>query len=160
MTSRPLDILLAHNDWATRRLLDRCATLSEADFHRRFDIGPGSLHDTLTHTVACIVGWCALIEGDPWPEPAGTRTPTQIAGDLTAATATARRLADGPLERGFEVGDPPTTYTVGATLTHCLNHGTHHRAQCLNLLRRLGETEPLDLGIDAWQRQTQQPHKP
>ena len=52
--SDPLQILLSHDRWATAQLLDACGKLSADQFHRRFDIGPGSLHDTLTHIVGAM----------------------------------------------------------------------------------------------------------
>ena len=30
------------------------------------------------------------------------------------------------------------SFTRGAVLTHVATHGMHHRAQCLNMLRKLG----------------------
>jgi uncharacterized damage-inducible protein DinB len=43
--SDPLQILLAHDRWATEQVLDACGRLTEEQFQRRFDIGPGSLHE-------------------------------------------------------------------------------------------------------------------
>lgn len=92
--SDTLDISLAHNAWATNELLRVCEKLDDAQWHRRFDMGPGSLHDTLTHI-------------------------------------------------------------VGAMLVHVTTHGMHHRAQCLNMLRRLelpGVSDALpDLDVLEWQ---------
>jgi len=45
-----LQILLSHDRWATAQLLGACGGLTADQFYRRFDIGPGSLHDTLTHS--------------------------------------------------------------------------------------------------------------
>ena len=52
--SNPLEILLTHDRWATDQILSACSALTEEQFHRRFDIGPGSLHDTITHIVAAM----------------------------------------------------------------------------------------------------------
>src|SRR5437870_572714 len=61
--SDPLDILLAHDRWATRRMLDACGTLTPEQFHRRFEMGPGSLHDTVTHMLAAMRVWADLLAG-------------------------------------------------------------------------------------------------
>lgn len=53
-TSNPTDILLAHDVWATRKIIDACAKLSDAQFHQRFETGPGSLHDTLMHMITVL----------------------------------------------------------------------------------------------------------
>ena len=42
-TSDPIEILLAHNQWATRQILEACAKLTPQQFHQRFEMGPGSL---------------------------------------------------------------------------------------------------------------------
>jgi uncharacterized damage-inducible protein DinB len=43
MRSDPMEILLTHNRWATKNLLDACAALPGEQFHKSFDMGPGSL---------------------------------------------------------------------------------------------------------------------
>jgi uncharacterized damage-inducible protein DinB len=60
-TSDPLDILLAHDRWATRNILDACSKLSDEQFHQRFEMGPGSLHDTITHVLAAMRLWGDLL---------------------------------------------------------------------------------------------------
>ena len=63
-----LQVLLSHDRWATAQLLDACAKLTEEQFHRRFDIGPGSLHDTLTHVVGAMRAWTETLAGaEPRP---------------------------------------------------------------------------------------------
>ena len=66
--SDPLQILLAHDRWATAQILDVCGKLSDEQFHRRFDIGPGSLHDTLTHVLGAMRAWTETLAGaEPRP---------------------------------------------------------------------------------------------
>src|SRR5438477_1474476 len=62
-SSNPLDILLAHDLWATRQILDACAKLTPEQFRRRFELGPGSLHDTVTHMLAAMRVWADLLAG-------------------------------------------------------------------------------------------------
>jgi uncharacterized damage-inducible protein DinB len=62
-SSDPFDILLGHNHWAINALLQACKPLSESDFHKRFNIGPGTLHDTLSHTIGAIFRWSDRIDG-------------------------------------------------------------------------------------------------
>src|SRR4051812_23472 len=56
-SSDALDILLAHNLWATRELLNLCVPLTPEEFHRRFQIGLGSLHENTTHIVSTMRRW-------------------------------------------------------------------------------------------------------
>ena len=47
-----LDTLFAYDRWATRTILEACAELTQEEFERPLDIGPGSLERTLTHLVS------------------------------------------------------------------------------------------------------------
>jgi uncharacterized damage-inducible protein DinB len=156
--SDPLQILLTHDHWATARVLDACAGLTDDAFQRRFDMGPGSLHDTLTHILGAMRTWTDTLAGvEPRPrlEADGQRrTPAQLrhlldescrelsiqAGRRPLSEIVVRRLRDG---RTIEM-------TRGAVLTHVTTHGMHHRAQCLNMLRQLGVTPLPLLGVAEW----------
>ncbi|HEX4053382.1 MAG TPA: DinB family protein [Tepidisphaeraceae bacterium] len=142
-TSNPLDILLAHDRWATGQILAACAKLTPEQFHQRFEMGPGSLHDTTTHILGAMRFWGDLLAArEQRPRLEGTKqTPDElltlldeIATDL-AATARAHSL-DQTVSR---VRDGKTyIYTRAGVLTHVATHAMHHRAQCLNMLRHLG----------------------
>ena len=58
-----LQILLSHDRWATAQMLDTCGKLTDDQFHRRFEMGAGSLHDTLTHVVAAMRAWTETLAG-------------------------------------------------------------------------------------------------
>jgi predicted O-methyltransferase YrrM/uncharacterized damage-inducible protein DinB/catechol 2,3-dioxygenase-like lactoylglutathione lyase family enzyme len=162
----PLDLMLAHNAWATDEVLRACEPLSDAQWHRRFDIGPGSLHDAMTHIVGAMLRWAERIDGPPRTlapsiedgtarRPAELRTLLQqAAADLAASAAQARRRGFGT-HVDVTLGDTPYRFTLGAMLVHAATHGMHHRAQCLNMLRRLavpGISDQLpDLDALEWQ---------
>jgi predicted O-methyltransferase YrrM/uncharacterized damage-inducible protein DinB/catechol 2,3-dioxygenase-like lactoylglutathione lyase family enzyme len=162
----PLDLLLGHDAWGTGEVLRACAGLSEEQWHRRFDIGPGSLHDTLTHIVGAMLRWADRIDGPPRAlrptiENGTRRTPAEIrtlldgaAADLAASTARARQRGLGT-QVDITLGGTPYRFTLGAMLVHVTTHGMHHRAQCLNMLRRLavpGVSDQLpDLDALEWQ---------
>jgi len=142
-TSNPLDILLSHDKWATQQILQACLSLSEEQFRRRFDIGPGSLHDTTSHILGAMRRWGDLLAGrEQRPRLEETRrTPTEllalldeIASDFAAS---AKRHPVEEIVSGVRDGK---TYTRprGVIITHVATHGMHHRAQCLNMLRQLG----------------------
>lgn len=148
MRSDPVEILLTHNRWATRNVLDACAALPAAQFHQAFDMGPGSLHNTVTHMLGAMRGWGDMLAGREQRqrlEEGGKRTPRQlmelldeIADDLEASANA--HPADEQVSGSR--GGRTFTFTRGGVLTHVTTHGMHHRAQCLNMLRRLG-VEPL-----------------
>ncbi len=154
-TSDPLDILLAHDRWATGQILAACAKLTPEQFHQRFEMGPGSLHDTTTHILGAMRFWVDLLAGrEQRPRLEGTKqTPAElltlldeIAADL-AATARAHPL-DQTVSR---TRDGKTfIYTRAGVLTHVTTHGMHHRAQCLNMLRHLGVKRLPPSSVTEW----------
>jgi uncharacterized damage-inducible protein DinB len=152
-TSDPLTILLAHNKWATRNIIEACAKLSHEQFHQRFEMGPGSLHDTVTHLLAAMRVWGDMLAGrEQRPRLDGTERSTdellklldEISADM-AASAKAHPV-DGLVTRMRD--GKSYAFTRGAVLTHVTTHGMHHRAQCLNMLRHLG-VKPLPLSSVA-----------
>ena len=162
--SDPLDILLAHDAWATNELLRVCESLDDSQWHRRFDIGPGSLHDTLTHIVGAMLRWADRIDGPPQTVRASIEDGTRrSAAQLRALLADAESslAASAARQRGLDtaldvtLGGTPYRFTLGAMLVHVTTHGMHHRAQCLNMLRRLelpGISDALpDLDVLEWQ---------
>jgi uncharacterized damage-inducible protein DinB len=147
-TSDPITILLRQNRWATRNLLETCAALSPEQFHQRFEMGPGSLHDTITHILGAMRGWGDMLGGReqrPRLEEDGPRTPAELlellealSDDLAASAAAHPEDEEVTGSRGGRT----FTFTRGGVLTHVTTHGMHHRAQCLNMLRQLG-VDPL-----------------
>jgi uncharacterized damage-inducible protein DinB len=156
--SDPLQILLSHNRWATIQILNACAGLTPDQFHRRFEIGPGSLHDTLTHIIGAARTWTETLAGqEPRPrlETDGQRrTPDQLHSLFDEAhkglSAEARRL---PLEQTLtrRTRDGRTfDITRSAVLLQVATHGMHHRAQCLNMLRQLGVNPLPPSSVAEW----------
>jgi uncharacterized damage-inducible protein DinB len=167
-----LQILLAHNVWATQKLIDACKALTAEQFHQRFEIGMGSLHDTILHIVGAMMRWSDRVAGRtlrPSPEKSGQRySPAQLQEMLAEADRELRAVADevaaqhalrSPMSLTFEGTD--YRFSKAAALVHVTTHGMHHRAQALNMLRRLGMTSLVD-AIDAldWAIVEQTPIRP
>ncbi|MDP1660794.1 MAG: DinB family protein [Phycisphaerales bacterium] len=190
LTADPLDILLLHDQWATRTLLEHCRTLTHAQFHQRFEIGLGSLHDNLTHIVGVLRRWTDRIDGRPLrpalapipqrpdiPHDGKDRTPDELLAMLAEAAPDLRAVAarwraapggfattiqlDWPRKEG---GMNRHTFTRACCLTHVCCHGTAHRAQCVNMMRHLklpGLSDNLpELDVIDWQAQTEAPPVP
>lgn len=155
--AEPIQILLLHDRWATAQVLNACAALSADQFHQRFDIGPGSLHDTLTHVVGAMRTWTdTLAGGEPRPrlETDGQRrTPEQIRALLEESRAELAAEAGRPLDemvtRRLRDGRTVTLNRV-SVLVHVATHGMHHRAQCLNMLRHLGVSPLPPSSVTEW----------
>src|ERR1044072_3064564 len=147
--SNPVDLMLAHDPWATRQILDGGAKLTPEQFHQPFDMGPGSLHATTTHILGAIRRWTDILHQRPMrPDLEGpSRTPAELLRALDEVygeyTAVARAH---PLDGLVERPRAGKTYQFprGVVLTHVATHSMHHRAQCLNMLRQLG-VKPLPL---------------
>lgn len=165
LSADPLEILLKHNHWANRRILDYCAALTSEQFHQRFDIGPGTLHDTMTHVVACVLRWADRIDARPmrpsielpngstWsffgPPSQGPRPPVprraiaQLSAINDDSTADLAKVITRCRQHGLgstfvlPFGTKSYTFSYAAALTHVLTHGVHHRAQCMNMLKLL-----------------------
>lgn len=153
-SSDPVSILLTHNRWANEQLLNACEPLSHEQFHQRFDMGPGSLHDTVSHIAGAMTGWSDLLaqrEMRPRPDKLPTRTIDELRAMFAAADADILASTSKPIDEvvtGARAGRS-YSFTRGAVLTHLMTHGVHHRAQCLNMLRLLGATPP-DVSIMTW----------
>lgn len=163
----PLDIMLAHNRWANRTLLESCRPLTREQFHRRFPIGladKGGLHLNITHIISAAGRWAdrvrgidpvrAALEPMPFPPPPGAPGPDvrdrsvddllalneRFCDDLADAARLSRdRGMGGVVEIRFPTpaGLKVQTFTRAAALVHALTHAHYHRAQCINILRQL-----------------------
>ena len=151
----PMDILLAHNAWANQQMLNACAKLTEEQFHRRFEMGPGSLHDTVTHVIGAMRRWgdVLAVRADR-PRIEGTRRSVselmamheEAAADLAE---TAKKYPQDQIitaTRGTRTISGPRS----AILAHVATHGMHHRAQCLNMLRHVGVSPLPPSSILEW----------
>lgn len=164
--SAPLfEPLAGHNLWATRVLVDDARRLTEDQFHRRFEIGPGSIHDTLRHIIGAMRRWADRIGGravrpsieDEDPRYAARELRVLLDGagnDLNgvAAEIDARQGWHETLEFVMPDGSKTYRFTRVAAMSHVLTHGMHHRAQVLNMRRRLGlPALGLDLDVVEWE---------
>ena len=164
MIAEFLQILMNHNTWATGVLIDDAAKLTPQQFQQRFEIGPGSIHDTLRHIVGAMIRWADRIGGREVRESiernGSTMTPAELRADLARGDRELRAVAAEVEAAGrwneqmeFVVPDGPTYHFTRATaIMHVLTHGMHHRAQVLNMRRQLGlPSLGLDLDVVEWE---------
>lgn len=144
-----------YGDWATRRLLTCAAALNDEQLDRPFDMGVGSLRATLLHIRFAEQWWYENWvhgPGRPFPElPPGT--PIADVRRLFDETAAARNAylesrSDADLTAIVAAQPRPDVrreFPLGVTALQLCHHGTHHRAQAVNMLRRVGgEAAELD----------------
>jgi uncharacterized damage-inducible protein DinB len=150
--------LARYNVWATRRLLDAIASLSDAQYRQDAGLFFKSIHGTLNHLLVgehllwyprFAKGVSPTLTLDMEAEPIRERLAQALKG---GAANWQPLIASWPAER-FE-GKLGYTTTRGqavalpfsTTLAHVFNHGTHHRGQITAALTKLGQPCPeLDL---------------
>jgi uncharacterized damage-inducible protein DinB len=86
-----------------------------------------------------------------------TRRPSKSSSNSTtrppptspsALASSAHQLAE---VRDWTFGGDTYRFNVSAAIIHVTNHGMHHRAQCMNMLRHLGKPVNADLDELEWQ---------
>lgn len=144
--------LFTYTDW-TRDLLYQCAAgLTDAELDRPFEMGMGSLRETFNHIAAVERVWlerCKHVEqplyrasGAGWSV---SRLLADARGTSTERDAFFDSLSDGDLSRSVSYRNlkgQPFAFPLGMILLHVANHGQHHRAQALNMLRHIGAALP------------------
>lgn len=143
-----LRTLFEYGDWANERLYAAAEALSHEQLDRPFDMGVGSLRATLLHIRFAEQWWLENWvhgPGRPFPE-LPTTTGIPELRRLTAETVAGRNalLAELPcdgLSRIVSAMPRPgimRTFQLGVTMLQLCLHGVHHRAQAVNMLRRVG----------------------
>ncbi len=143
---------IEHNVWATRRLIEACRPLTRQQWEQSFDIGLGSLAATLSHVVEAMAYFADCFGGRTYERRHDFAVRAATPDGLLSLLDEAGRALDDAVEslvlrhaeRGSVAwrGAPGGKIPVPVALAQIFDHGTHHRAQCLNMLKRLG-LEPL-----------------
>jgi uncharacterized damage-inducible protein DinB len=160
-----LDRLLGHDAWTTRQILLRCRDLTDAELHRRFDVGHETVHATLLHLIGNVRAWTDLMAGTPVIDDDDDAWRAHSVDDLLARyeaaavdfAALARRVRDeGRFDEVWTdtLDDPPTTKTYGGAIAHVLTHDMHHRGELLHMLGRLGLPDLPEGDVLSWEAAT------
>ena len=141
-----------YGDWANGRMLEAMAGLSDESLDRTFDIGSGTLRRTMLHVRDAEQWWLGNWMHGPQqlfpPMEEGAALPEirrRIAQTATDRRAYMQALSSEDLKRTIKaqpVAGVFRTLTLGESMLQLCTHGTHHRAQALNMLRRLGAKPP------------------
>lgn len=151
-----------YGDWANDTLLKASAALPDSKLDEPFEMGVGSLRKTLLHIRFAEQWWLenwTKGPGQPFPE-MPEQTSVAVLQDLWRSTRDGCRavLAESEkreaanlksetsdLNRIIEAHPRPGVvrrFPLGATMLQLCGHGVHHRAQAVNMLRRLTGTGP------------------
>jgi len=150
------DTLRTHLDytiWASQRLLQAAAQLTEEELNRDFGTADRSVLGALTHVSRADQAWLSRVTGIGNPQfPAETSLATlqsewpallqrwkDLVLGLTDETASAEIVYQDLKGRTWK-------QPLWQIVLHMVNHGTHHRGQVSGFLRAMGNTPPpLDL---------------
>jgi uncharacterized damage-inducible protein DinB len=147
----------AYHDWANAQILQLAAPLDDAALDRDFNLGPGSIRKALVHLKSVEPGWLKI-----WAEGSGTfdvSASGHSVGDIQVAWLHAARKRDEFLGRlddaaaqrivAINFGGPPIQFRIIESAVQICVHGTHHRAQLINMLRHSGVKAP-EIDYAAW----------
>ncbi|MFK7760141.1 MAG: DinB family protein [Phycisphaerales bacterium] len=151
----PHAVLIAHDRWANGKLYEACRGLSEEQFHQEFEMGCGSIHENLVHNLGAMRSWTDVLNAGeirPWLD--GLRL--DIDGVISFEQEVTGPFEAAALQGSFDDvltpswGENTRRFTRGGILTHVMTHSMHHRAQCLNMLRKLGVEELPRSSVVDW----------
>jgi uncharacterized damage-inducible protein DinB len=137
--------------WASKRLVDAAAKLTEAELSRDFQTGDKTVVGSLAHVFAADRAWLGRVLG--WPNAKfiddSDRQLSVLVNDWPALLAQWDTLlaaeTDASVARKVQYknlkGDPNET-PLWQIVLHVVNHGTHHRGQVSGFLRAMGHTPP------------------
>jgi uncharacterized damage-inducible protein DinB len=129
--------------------------LPDEALDRQFEMGMDSLRRTLAHLYDAELWWFNNCQGNV--APGFVESPPNTALDDLASRFDAlaeqrnsmlAQRSDADLRRVVHaepIPDKRRSFMLGDVLLQLCTHGTHHRAQALNMLRHLGGTPP---GLD------------
>lgn len=160
------DTLFAYESWATRRTLEACCALTQAQFEQPLGLGHGNLERTLAHLVGAMTFFADRLNRRV-PHPRADRNGvTHTPADLLALFEVADRELREAVTQTLNVHaltdllnwtdtddgeiDPLDRVTYTVALAQMLDHSNHHRTQALDMLRLLGHTKPLEWHPFEW----------
>ncbi|WP_029481020.1 DinB family protein [Deinococcus marmoris] len=160
-----LDRFLGHDAWTTACLLQQSRALTDEQLDHEFDLGWRTVRATLEHIIDNIETWVDLMNGGPLrkhPEPTAywltlgglSERLTQASHDLAVV---ARRVqVEGRMNDTWVdfLDEPPCRKTYGGAITHVITHSMHHRAQLIDILRKLGVKDVIEGDALSWEQHT------
>ncbi len=149
-----LDLLLDHDHWATRRLLDVSGGLTDARLDQEFDIGHRTLRATFEHMIFNVPFWTAFLTGQPADARPDDRSLTALSDpherSYAAFSTVARRLRDEQRLGETFVDHYAVRKSFGGTILVVVEHNAEHRTEALHILERLGVPDVPEVDLGVW----------
>lgn len=154
MSHSLLDDAVAHNVWATMRLIDTCLSLTPEQLNAPVPGTYGSVLETTRHVVGADTYYLSHLTGDPAREiESGQMDLRELrtameADERTWVELLADHLDPDAVVRDVDQGGYARDATMGIRLAQAVHHGTDHRSQICTALTMLGVEPPV---IDVWE---------
>jgi uncharacterized damage-inducible protein DinB len=143
---------LHYSDWANDQLLRAAGGLTDGQLDQPFEMGLGSLRRTLLHIWAGESVWLERWKGKaetPWPDESERVSIAALAERFRDTwkqrTAWLETVATTKLTESVVYRDSKGSRfsaTLGDMMLQMCLHSHHHRAQAVNMFRRLGAAAP------------------
>jgi uncharacterized damage-inducible protein DinB len=143
---------LRYTDWASRRIVDSAASLSEEELNRDFKHSDKSVLGTLVHIFAADRVWIQRVKGAPitgFIDPEKDFQMSVLRNEWPAILQQwhdlAAGLSDEAAGRKIQYKDlKGNSYEtpLWQIILHVVNHATHHRGQVSAMIRAMGHTPP------------------
>jgi uncharacterized damage-inducible protein DinB len=149
-----LDLLLDHDDWATRELLDFCGRLPDAQLDEPFDIGHRTLRATFQHIIGNVPFWTAFLTGELATEQEPDRSLAALRNAHEQGYARfaeiARTLRDEVRLAETYVDHYDVRKSFGGTILAVIEHNAEHRTEIVHILQRHGVPDVPEVDLGVW----------
>ena len=166
MNKQDILLLYKYNQWATARILNAAAGLTQEQFVAPASFPHGGLRGTLVHALFAEWIWRMRWEGNsptqrfnpeefPTFEALRTRWLEEENRLMEFVSSVAEERINSPFDYKNTAGKP-FTQVMWQVMAHVVNHGTQHRSEAAAILTDLGHS-PGDLDLMSFLIETQQP---
>ena len=147
--SAALDLVLRHNVWANRYLVEFCGALDADALDRATPGTYGTLRATLQHIVSAEQSYIETLSGEMIGEPVEETVPRPIADLVDIVTRTGQRAIElaATDDADREVTFDGKRWSASVVYAQIVHHGNEHRAQVKSILGASGIEPP---GVSAW----------
>jgi uncharacterized damage-inducible protein DinB len=147
--AQALELVLRHNAWANRALLEFCSGLDRVALDRGTPGTYGTLLSTIQHIVSGEQWYLELLSGEAIGMPVDEKVPRPLAELQEIASRTGARAIE---LASTDDADRPIIvdgkeWTAGVIYAQIVHHGNEHRSQVKSILGANGIEPP---GVSAW----------
>ena len=164
MNKQDILLLYQYNQWATARILDSAAKLTQEQYLAQASFPHGGLQGTLVHALSAEWIWrtrwegsspTSLLKKEEFPTFASLRA--RWSEEEKKLMEFVETVSEERLNSTFDytnTSGKPFTRVMWQVMAHVVNHGTQHRSEAAAMLTDLGHS-PGDLDLISYLIETQ-----